>query len=418
MNSPSTTSPDSASWDLLLHNANLATLDAGSEDGIGLIAKGAIAIQGSEIVWVGTTSELSEADIAQVANTIDCQGKLVTPGLIDCHTHLVHAGNRAAEFEMRLNGASYEEISRAGGGIVSTVKATRAASEEELFESASRRLKDFLSEGVTTIEVKSGYGLDLENELKMLRVARRLGDELPIDVVTSFLGAHAVPEEFEGDTQAYIDHVCEVMLPRVAQYGLADAVDGFCETIAFSRQQIEQVFDAANEHGLDIKLHAEQLSDMGGAAMAASRGALSVDHLEYLKPEDVPILANNNTVAVILPGAFYFLRETQLPPFAALREHKVPMAIASDNNPGSSPVQSLLLMLNMACTLFQLTPSEAFKGVTIHAAQALKLEKKVGSLSIGKLANLVLWDVKNVADLCYPIGANPCLKTIYHGKQR
>jgi len=353
--------------------------------------------------------------LASCGQKIDCCDQLITPGLIDCHTHLVYGGDRVNEFEMRLNGASYAEIARAGGGIVSTVKATRDSSEEQLFEYAEGRLQPFLNEGVTTIEIKSGYGLTLSDELKMLKVARRLGQQFPVQVITSFLGAHATPPEYSGDNDAYIDNVCQEMIPAIAASGLADCVDAFCENIAFSRDQIETVFKTAQQHKLTIKLHAEQLSNQKGAVMAAQMGALSVDHIEYLSPEDVAVLKENNTVAVLLPGAFYFLGETKLPPIEALRQHSVPIAIASDSNPGSSPVSSLILMLNMACTLFKLTPEESLAGVTRNAAKALGIDADVGTIEVGKVANLVLWELQNPAQLSYVIGGNPCKMVMYKG---
>lgn len=319
---------------------------------------------------------------------------------------------------MRLNGASYEEIAHAGGGIVSTVTATRAASADELYAQAIPRLQGLMDEGVTTVEIKSGYGLNLEDEMKMLRVARRLGEDFPLTVITSFLGAHTSPAEYADNNDAYIDLVCDEILPAVAAGGLADAVDAFCEGIAFSPQQVARVFDAAKAHNLPIKLHAEQLSDLKGAVMAARRGALSVDHIEYLAAEDVPELAENGTAVVLLPGAFYCLRETKLPPIAALREHGVPIAIASDSNPGSSPVGSLLLMLNMACTLFRLTPEEALAGITRNAAQALGQNNSIGTLEIGKQADMVLWDAVDPAELSYRIGGNPCRRVMYRGGMR
>ena len=381
----------------------------------GLIEEGAIGIVGEKIAWVGRACDVPKEQYAHCPQQIDCNGLVVSPGLIDCHTHLVYGGERINEFEMRLNGASYSEISLAGGGIASTVAATRSSDEDALFESAANRLQSFLGEGVTTVEIKSGYGLDLANELKMLRVARRLGQELAVDVSTSFLGAHAVPEEYKGQSDDYIDYLCADILPAVAAENLADAVDAFCENIAFSVQQVKQLFTHASRYGLPLKLHAEQLSDSKGAVMAAEMGALSVDHIEYLAEDDVSVLKQHGTVAVLLPGAFYFLGETKLPPIMALRANAVPIAISSDANPGSSPVSSLLLMLNMACTLFKLTPEESLAGVTRNAAKALGLGSEVGTLEVGKLGNLVLWDVKNPAELSYRIGHNPCQKVMYRG---
>lgn len=389
--------------DTLWISANIATMTV-SEHPYGLMKNAAIAIHGGIIQWLGSMSDLPD-NYVQLCMTIqDCHGQLVTPGLIDCHTHLVHGGNRAKEFEMRLNGASYEAIANAGGGIVSTVAATREASESELYDQSAPRLEAMMTEGATTIEIKSGYGLNLENELKMLRVARQLGQDYPVNVVTTFLGAHALPVEYAGRSDDYIDYLCTTVLPAVAAERLADQVDAFCEGIGFSPAQVDRVFAAAQLHDLPIKLHAEQLSDLKGAVLAAKQGALSVDHLEYLCDEDVPVLAANKTVAVLLPGAFYYLRETKLPPLAALRQHGVPIALATDNNPGSSPISSLPLVMNMACTLFRMTPEEALAGVTRHAAQALGLQNKVGTLIVGKQADLVCWKAKEPAELSYRIG--------------
>lgn len=389
--------------DTLWINANIATMTV-SEHPYGLMKNAAIAIHGGLIQWLGSMSDLPD-NYAQLCTTIqDCHGQLVTPGLIDCHTHLVHGGNRAKEFEMRLNGASYEEIANAGGGIVSTVAATREASEPELYDQSAPRLEAMMAEGATTIEIKSGYGLNLEDELKMLRVAHQLKRDYPVNIVTTFLGAHALPTEYTGRSDDYINYLCNTVLPAVAAEGLADQVDAFCEGIGFSPAQVDRVFAAAQNHDLPIKLHAEQLSDLKGAVLAAKQGALSVDHLEYLCDEDVPVLAANKTVAVLLPGAFYYLRETKLPPLAALRQHGVPIALATDNNPGSSPISSLPLVMNMACTLFRMTPEEALAGVTRHAAQALGLQNKVGTLIVGKQADLVCWKAKEPAELSYRMG--------------
>jgi imidazolonepropionase len=338
--------------------------------------------------------------------------------LIDCHTHLVYGGDRADEFELRLEGASYAEIAAAGGGIVSTVNATRAASEAQLFEQALPRLRQLMSEGVTTVEIKSGYGLDTANEIKMLRVAAALERELGLRVHKTFLGAHALPPEFAGRADDYIALVCDEMLPAAHAEGLVDAVDVFIESIAFSVEQGQRVFDRAQQLGLPIKAHVEQLSDLGGALMAARRGALSVDHIEYLPAADVAGLAANDCVAVLLPGAFYVLREQQLPPLAALREHGVAMALATDANPGSSPLYSLLLTMNMACTLFRMTPAEALRGVTLNGARALGIAQQTGSLEVGKLADLVVWDVDRPALLSYRIGMNPCVAVMQGGKWR
>lgn len=388
---------------MLLTNLRLATMTSG----YGLIEDGAILLSEGRIAWIG------ESAGAPKGEAIDCGGCLATPGLIDCHTHLVHGGNRANEFEMRLNGVAYADIARAGGGIMATVRATRAASEAELAASAGRRLDCILAEGVTTVEIKSGYGLDVETEARMLRVARKLAAERKVDVVTTFLGAHALPAEYRDDRRAYLRLVCEEAMPAVARAGLADAVDAFCEGIAFSVAETEEVFKAARRLGLPIKLHAEQLSNLGGAKLAASYGALSVDHIEYLDEAGVAAIAGAGTVAVLLPGAFYYLREKQAPPVAALRSHGVPMAIATDLNPGSSPVHSLLSTMNMACVLFGLTPEEALLGVTAHAARALGCSDR-GRLAPGLRADLCLWDVARPGDLAYPLGFNP-LRTVIRG---
>jgi imidazolonepropionase len=384
----------------------------------GLIENAAIGISEGNIVWLGRVDAIPGDAFEACPEKFDCEGQLVTPGFIDCHTHLIYAGNRAKEFELRLKGTSYQDIAREGGGIVSTVLATRNATADELYQQALPRLQGILGEGVTTIEIKSGYGLSVEDELKMLRVARRLGATLPAKVVTSFLGAHALPPEYAGRDEAYIDLVCEQILPAVAKDNLADAVDAFCEGIAFTPRQVNRVFKAAQELDLPIKLHAEQLSDLKGAVLAAKLGALSVDHLEFLNEEDVPVIAEHRTVAVLLPGAFYFLRETQLPPVDALRSHNVPIAIASDSNPGSSPVGSLLLMLNMACTLFNLTPEEALSGVTRNAAQALGLADRIGTLEVDKCADMVLWQANEPVELSYRIGGNPCKRIMQRGISR
>ncbi len=403
-------------WDTLWYNARVATMVAGDVP-YGLINDAAVAVSDGKISWVGRCEEMPQNAVRASTEKLDCKDQLITPGLIDCHTHLVYGGHRAKEFEMRLNGASYEEVARAGGGIVSTVAATRAASADDLFDQAVNRLRGFMDEGVTTVEIKSGYGLNLDDELKMLRVARRIGCELPVNVVTAFLGAHAVPPEYSGRDDEYIDFVCDHVLPAVVAENLADSIDAFCEGIAFSVEQVERVFDVAQKNNLPIKLHAEQLSDLKGAVMAARRGALSVDHIEYLAEEDVPTLAENQTVAVLLPGAFYCLGETKLPPVAVLRNHDVPIAIASDSNPGSSPVGgSLLLMLNMGCTLFRLTPEEVLAGVTRNAARALGLEKEIGTLEPGKQADMVLWQTSDPAELSYRIGGQRCERVMFRGK--
>ena len=391
----------------LLTNATLATMTG---DGYGLIADGALVLDGALIDWVGDAASLP-ARYATAARQ-DLGGRLVTPGLIDCHTHIVHGGNRAREFEMRLKGASYEEIARAGGGIVSTVSATRAAGFDALLTSALRRVDTLIAQGVTVIEVKSGYGLDLETELTMLRVARALGDARPVRVVTSFLGAHAVPNGEDADS--YIAQTCLPALRAAHAEGLVDAVDGFCEGIAFSPAQIARVFDAAHALGLPVKLHAEQLSHLGGTALAARHGALSADHVEYATEADARALAAAGTVAVLLPGAFYTLHEAQKPPVAALRAHGVPMAVATDWNPGSSPLGSLLLAINMACTLFGLTPFEALAGTTRNAARALGLTD-CGQLAPGMRADLAVWDVSDPSELSYGIGINPLWRRWFEG---
>ena len=402
---------------ILWINANIATMIDGDVP-YGLIKNGAIAIHKGCIQWIGAMSELPN-NYSESCNEIqDCKGQLVTPGLLDCHTHIVYGGNRAKEFEMRLNGASYEEVAKAGGGIVSTVAATRNASEAELYDQSTPRLEAIMAEGATTVEIKSGYGLNLDDELKTLRVARQLGENYAVDIITTFLGAHALPPEYAGRSDAYIDLVCEEILPAVAAEKLADHVDAFCEGIGFSPEQVARVFKVAEQLGLPTKLHAEQLSDLKGAVMAAKNHALSVDHLEYLVEEDVPVLAANNTVAVLLPGAFYYLRETKLPPMEALRKHQVPIALATDSNPGSSPITSLTLVMNMACTLFKMTPEEALAGVTRNAAQALGIQNKQGILAVGNRANLVLWNATDPAELSYRIGGVSCQKIMFNGKLR
>jgi len=397
----------------LFINATIACLD--DESGYGLREHAGLLVEADKISWLGRMQDQPAAGDAEV---IDCAGRLLTPGLVDCHSHLVYGGDRADEFEMRLEGASYAEIAQRGGGIIATVNATRAASEAELFAQTLPRLNSLLDEGVTTLEIKSGYGLDSENEIKMLRVARQLESEFQVRVQKTFLGAHALPPEYNGRSDDYIEMVCNEMLPRAQAEGLVDAVDVFIESIAFSCEQGSKVLDCARALGLPIKAHAEQLSNLGGAVMAAQRGALSVDHLEYLTAADVASLAQSETAAVLLPGAFYVLRETQLPPLAALRHHRVPMALASDANPGSSPITSLLLIMNMACTLFRLTPTEALRGVTINAARALGLQTEVGSLEVGKQADIVLWNVDRPAMLSYRAGINPCAAVMQAGSWR
>ena len=399
----------------LWSNCRAATLQPAAARPYGLIDDAALVVDGEALAWVGARADLPAELLARCGVRHDAGGALLTPGLIDCHTHLVYGGDRAHEFELRLNGASYEDIARAGGGIASTVAATRAASATELQAQSTGRLQRLMAEGVTTLEIKSGYGLALDHERKTLTVARALGQSHAVDIRTTFLGAHAVPPEF-GSADAYIGEVLR-MLPVLHAEGLIDAVDAFCERIAFSTAQTERVFAAAQALGLPVKLHAEQLSDSGGAQLAARYGALSCDHLEWLSAEGAQALAAAGTVAVLLPGAFYFLRDTRLPPVALLREQRVPIAISTDCNPGSSPCTSLLLMLNMACTLFRLTPEEALAGVTRHAARALGLRDR-GVLAAGLRADFVLWDVRQPAELSYAFGANPRIQTVFKGHIR
>ena len=401
-------------FDTLLVNANLATMRAGGAP-YGAIRDGAIGITAGRIEWVGPRDDLSGAPEALATDVLDAERAWVTPGLVDCHTHLVYGGNRANEFEMRLNGASYEEIARAGGGIVSTVLTTREASDHELATTAAGRLKSLLSEGVTTVEIKSGYGLDLATELRVLRIARLLGDTAPVTVKTTFLGAHAVPAEFKGRADAYIDFVVNEVLPAVASAGLADAVDCFCENIGFTPEQTMRVFDAAKALGLPVKLHADQRTDTGGAALAAKYGALSADHIEYSNEAGIAAMAAAGTVGVLLPGAYYFLREDHLPDIAAMRRHGLDMALATDSNPGSSPLVSILLALNFGCTIFRLTPEEALAGITRNGAKALGMGTTHGTIEVGKVADLVLWKVDAPAELAYAMGANPCLRVLKSG---
>ena len=402
-------------WDTLWIDARLATMASGATAPYGLVERGAIAAQDGRIAWVGAKAELPGPPETLARSVIDVNGALITPGLIDCHTHLVFGGNRAREFEARLLGKSYEEIAREGGGILSTVRSTREASEDALIDAALPRLDALIEEGVTTIEVKSGYGLDLDSELKMLRAARRLAEHRSVNVKTTLLAAHAVPPEFKGRADDYITYICEEILPAAHEAGLADAVDGFCETIGFSSAQIERVFEKATSLGLAVKLHAEQLSDQGGARLAARYQALSADHLEFLAPEDAAPLFKANTVAVLLPGAFYALRETKAPPIDALRKANVAMAVATDSNPGTSPMTSLLLAMNMAATLFRLTPEEALAGATRNAAKALGIDAEAGALEVGKRADLAVWAVQHPSELSYYIGYNPLKMRIYAG---
>ena len=417
------TSPDK--WETLWLNVNLATMDNIDEGdsnqshchkNYGEILGGALAISNGKIAWLGKADNLPHYNKNEI-DVIDGQGQWLTPGLIDCHTHLVYGGSRANEFEMRLQGKSYEEIAQAGGGILSTVKATRAATNTELLASALPRLTALHQQGVTTVEIKSGYGLDLINEVKMLEVAGELEKILPITIKRTFLGAHALPTEYKDDADGYIDVVCDEMLPIIAKQKLADSVDVFCENIGFNLMQTEQVFKTAKKYGLSIKVHAEQLSDLGGTELAAKYSALSSDHVEFLSEQGIKAMSAANMTAVLLPGAFYFLRETQTPPIELLRKHGVAMAVATDVNPGTSPFCSIQLMLNMACTLFRLTPSEALAGVTCNAAKALGLSKSKGKLAVGFDADMVLWDICQPAELCYQFGVNPLSALIKQGKK-
>jgi imidazolonepropionase len=402
--------------DSLWVNVHLATM---TETGpYGIVKDGALAIRGEKIAWVGKRTDLPADFESQADKVDDGENGWITPGLVDCHTHLVYAGSRAHEFELRLQGATYEEIARQGGGIKSTVAATREADEQSLFDQSSFRLLALIQNGVTTVEIKSGYGLDLETELRMLRVARELGEKYPVSVVPTYLGAHALPPEFEGRSDEYVDFVCNTVMPEVAAQKLAASVDAFCENIGFTPEQTERVFKTAKKLGLTVKLHAEQLSDLQGAELAARYGALSADHLEYVSEDGIKAMAAGGTVAVLLPGAFYFLRETRLPPIDLLRRYTVPIALSTDCNPGSSPTTSLLLMLNMACTLFKMTPEEALAGVTRNGARALGLQDRIGTLEPGKDADFVLWDIAEPAELAYRIGFNPLKQAVRKGKLR
>jgi imidazolonepropionase len=398
--------------DHIWHNCRIATL-APSRPGLGEIEDGIIAATDGRIVYAGSAAD---APALQSQQRADCAGRWITPGLIDCHTHLVYGGNRAAEFEQRLAGASYEEIARAGGGIVSTVKATRAASTEQLAAAAVLRLDALIAEGVTTIEIKSGYGLELDTERRQLRAARSLSDKRNITIRTSFLGAHTVPPEFKGDSAGYIDAVCSKMLPMISAEGLADAVDAFCEGIAFSVDETAQVFARARALGLPVKLHADQLSNLHGAALAAKFGALSADHLEYADDDSIAAMARAGTVAVLLPGAFYFIREQQKPPIDAMRRHGVSIALATDSNPGTSPLTSLLLTMNMGATLFRLTVDECIAAVTREAARALGLLADTGSIEAGKYCDLAIWNIERPAELVYRMGFNPLYVRVWHGQ--
>jgi len=402
-------------WDHLLLDCRLATM-ADNGTAYGTLEHAALGWKDGVIAFAGPQSGLPGKPTDLAAQVESAGNAWITPGLIDCHTHLVFAGNRAEEFELRLNGASYEEIARRGGGIVSTVTKTRAASEDELFAQSLTRARALVRDGVTTLEIKSGYGLNLDAEAKMLRVARRIGKELRISVRTTFLGAHALPPEFAGRQADYVDEVCVRMLPAIAREGLADAVDAFCEGIAFTPSEVRRVFEEARALGLRVKLHADQLSDLNGAALAAEFGALSADHLEYTNEAGVRAMAVSGTVAVMLPAAFYTLRETQLPPIAQFRAHGVAMAVASDVNPGTSPILSLRMAMNMACTLFRMTPEESLRGATVNAARALGLSDR-GTLEIGKRADFVVWDVDHPAELSYWIGGNPARRVVASGRE-
>jgi imidazolonepropionase len=395
-------------------NARLVTLAAGTS-GLGIVEHGLVASQDGRILYAGPERDAPSV-IAAADETHNCGGRWITPGLIDCHTHLVFAGDRAHEFELRLAGASYEEIARAGGGILSSVKSVRAASEEDLVRQSLPRLDALIGEGATTVEIKSGYGLDLDSERKSLRAARSLGDLRPVSIRTSFLGAHALPPEMTGDKKRYIEAIVDEMIPVIARDRLADAVDGFGENIAFSPQEIARVFEAARRHGLPVKLHADQLSNQHGAALAARYDALSADHLEYMDEEGAAAMAAAGTVAVMLPGAFYFIREVKRPPIDLFRRHHVPMAIATDCNPGTSPLTSLLLAMNMAATLFRMTVDECLAGVTREAARALGLASETGALESGKWADLAIWDIERPAELVYRLGFNPLHARVWRGQ--
>ena len=395
-------------------NARLATLIEG-RPGVGVVESGALAAREGRIAFVGREDELPAAWRAS-ARLVDCEGRWITPALIDCHTHLVYGGDRAHEFELRLAGATYEEIAREGGGILSTVRSTRDASEDELLRSALRRVDALIAEGVGTVEVKSGYGLNLDAERKSLRAARQLAEQRNVTIRATFLGAHALPPEFTDKRDAYVAYVAETMLPALANEGLIDAVDGFCERIAFTREEIARVFAAAKRAGLPVKLHADQLSNSGGAALAAEFGALSADHLEYADESGVAAMAKAGGIAVLLPGAYYMLRERQAPPVALVRKHRVPIAVATDSNPGTSPMTSLLLALNMAATLFGLTVDECLAGATRNAARALGLAAETGTLEAGKWADLAIWDIERPAELVYRLGFNPLHARVWRGR--
>lgn len=399
-------------WDKIWINALAVTCI----DGYGLIENAAIGVKNGCIVWVGRTQDLASPADELADEVYDVKGRCITPGLIDCHTHLVFAGNRAREFELRLQGMSYEAIAKEGGGIQSTVKATRLASEEDLYQQSAKRALALHASGATTVEIKSGYGLDLATEEKMLRVARSIGETIPMNVCRTFLGAHCIPSEYLGKANEYVSYVCNAMLPIIAEKRLATAVDVFCEKIAFDLGQTERVFQTAKKYGLRIKCHSEQLSDSGSAELAAHYQALSVDHLEHVSPGGIKAIAKSGTVAVLLPGAYYFLREKKMPPVTALRQHNVPIAIATDCNPGTSPMMSLPLVMNMACTLFCMTPEEALLGVTVNAAKALGIDQDYGVISRGKKADLIVWDVQHPAELSYYMGVSLAHQIVKHGE--
>lgn len=404
---------DAAGGDRLFRNARLATLIPGAPE-LGAVDRGAVAVRDGRIAYAGPEADLP-AGLAR-AETIDCEGRWITPGLIDCHTHLVYAGDRAHEFELRLRGASYEEIARAGGGIVSTVTHSRAADQAELVRQTLPRLDALIAEGATTVEVKSGYGLDAANEVKALRAARQLGRERPVTIRTTFLGAHAVPAEAKGDRHAYVESVVNAMLPAVAAENLADAVDAFCEGIAFSPEDVTRVFEAAQAYNLPVKLHADQLSNLRGAMLAAKFKALSADHLEHTDEAGVAAMAKAGTVAVMLPGAFYFMRDTRQPPIALFRQYGVPMAVSTDSNPGTSPLTSILMAMNLAATLFRMSVEECIAGVTREAARALGLAGEIGTLEAGKSADLAIWNIERPAELVYRMGFNPLHARIWRGQ--
>ena len=406
---------NSDNWEILFIGFNFATMTNNGRS-YGELLNGALAIGKGKVQWIGDKSDIPTHNKNKI-KIVEGSGEWVTPGLIDCHTHIIYGSNRANEFEMRLQGKSYQEIAENGGGIVSTVQATRKATEAELYQSAMKRLNTLEREGVTSIEIKSGYGLDLKNEIKMLKVAEQLNQNSSVCVHKTFLGAHAVPNEYKGSPDKYIDVVCEEMIPYIAKEKLADSVDVFCENIGFNLTQTEKVFKAATQHNMRIKVHAEQLSNIGGTTLAAKYKALSSDHIEYLDNAGVVAMAENNMVAVLLPGPFYFIRETKLPPIDLLRKHNITMAIATDSNPGTSPLNSILLMLNMACTLFKLTPSEALAGITCNAARALGMENKVGKIIEGMDADIAIWDIEHPAELAYQFGVNPLIALYKHGKK-